>query len=282
MFKELKPVLEKANLHIEVSSSGTQISLTIHPRKKNKDEDMSTLPLAVSGTAEEIDKELPGILLKSLAKVVGFTENSEAFEEDLKKTEAEKKKKSEDAKKPGSSSSKTTTPAASGDPAYDAKKASAKEKAGYAAIIKLIKDGPGHKDPDMISYMKKMAIAKADDMGIYKPSMLKLIKDAFDGGTKDKTDVSSEGMFKDDTGNETVGDAEVIDTEDSDEEVSDDTDADDDTDDAAEEETPPPVTKAPVKIAAKKTANKAPAKKTASVAATPKPTAAPGKTIDIF
>jgi len=65
MFKELMPLLRKRRLLLTVSLvEGDTIRATVVPQKSSETEDNAiSTPLAITGTAEELDRELPGQLV---------------------------------------------------------------------------------------------------------------------------------------------------------------------------------------------------------------------------
>jgi PRTRC genetic system protein E len=69
MFTELMPLLQKRRLLLSISvAEGGRIRVTLIPQKVTETEDNAiTTPLAISGTAEELDRELPGQLAEFVA-----------------------------------------------------------------------------------------------------------------------------------------------------------------------------------------------------------------------
>lgn len=66
MFAELMPLLRKRRLLLTISLvEGDTIRATVVPQKTSETEDSSiTAPLAITGTAEELDRELPQQLVE--------------------------------------------------------------------------------------------------------------------------------------------------------------------------------------------------------------------------
>jgi len=66
MFAELMPLLRKRRLLLTISLvEGDTIRATVVPQKASETEDNAlTTPLAISGTAEELDRELPQQLVE--------------------------------------------------------------------------------------------------------------------------------------------------------------------------------------------------------------------------
>ena len=65
MFAELMPLLRKRRLLLTVALvEGDTIRATVVPQKSSETEDSAiTTPLAITGTAQELDRELPGQLV---------------------------------------------------------------------------------------------------------------------------------------------------------------------------------------------------------------------------
>ena len=65
MFAELMPLLRKRRLLLTISFvEGDTIRATVVPQKASETDDNAiTTPLAITGTAEELDRELPGQLV---------------------------------------------------------------------------------------------------------------------------------------------------------------------------------------------------------------------------
>jgi len=66
MFAELMPLLHKRSLLLTISLvEGDTVRATVIPRKASETEDNAvTIPLAISGTAEELDREFPQQLVE--------------------------------------------------------------------------------------------------------------------------------------------------------------------------------------------------------------------------
>ena len=65
MFAELMPLLRKRRLLLTIALvEGDTIRATVVPQKSSETEDSAiTTPLAITGTADELDRELPGQLV---------------------------------------------------------------------------------------------------------------------------------------------------------------------------------------------------------------------------
>jgi len=113
MFKELAPLLSKRSLILTITSvADERIRVTITPRPTGK-EDVKELsqPFAVEGTAEELDTELPAVIVSYTAEHMTL-ENSLAqvkagMEATLKEVKDEAAKKVADAKKTAKVGTKT-------------------------------------------------------------------------------------------------------------------------------------------------------------------------------
>jgi PRTRC genetic system protein E len=69
MFTELMPLLRKRRFLLSISpADGERIRVTLIPQKTTETEDNAiTTPLAITGTAEELDRELPAQLAEFVA-----------------------------------------------------------------------------------------------------------------------------------------------------------------------------------------------------------------------
>jgi PRTRC genetic system protein E len=69
MFTEVMPLLQKRRLLLSISpADGERIRVTLIPQKVTETEDnVSTTPLAITGTAAELDRELPAQLAEFVA-----------------------------------------------------------------------------------------------------------------------------------------------------------------------------------------------------------------------
>lgn len=188
MFRELLPILEKANLNMEISSVKGVISVTIHPTAKKDQEGFNVAPFSISNaTADELDEKLPGILKTATDKIVSFVVNMEAFDASLKAKEAEKKEQAEKKSNTATTSKSTVVkPVVVESPeakyGYDVKEIVKGEKVRYTGILKMIEDAKTKAgQPDMISFLKKQVIKKAGEMtGNYKEGIIKMIETEFE------------------------------------------------------------------------------------------------------
>ena len=78
MFKELLPLLEGRTMILTAAKIGDALTVTIYPKRSGeKDENpVGNTPLCVTGTAEELDHELPGL-------IAGYAEELGKFHSNL-------------------------------------------------------------------------------------------------------------------------------------------------------------------------------------------------------
>ena len=120
MFTELVPLLKQRVVMVTISDVGDGLlRVNIIPRKLEGGEDENaalTVPLSITGKAEELDRELPGQLVSFTESVAKTGSNLEELRTQhaaaIKAVEAENQKKVDDKKK-GSSSKTASTPPAS-------------------------------------------------------------------------------------------------------------------------------------------------------------------------
>jgi PRTRC genetic system protein E len=64
MFKELLPLLEGRTMILTAAKNGDALTVTIYPKRNGDKEEnpVGSTPLCVTGTAEELDHELPGLI----------------------------------------------------------------------------------------------------------------------------------------------------------------------------------------------------------------------------
>jgi PRTRC genetic system protein E len=117
MFRELSPLLTKRSLILTVNSVGDErIRVTITPRPSGKEEAREIIqPLAVEGTAAELDTELASTLVSYTAEHLTLTRSIEqvkaSMEAALKEVKDEAAKKVADAKKGSKQPSAKPSPA---------------------------------------------------------------------------------------------------------------------------------------------------------------------------
>ena len=120
MFTELVPLLKQRVVMVTISDVGDGLlRVNIIPRKLEGGEDENaalTVPLSITGKAEELDRELPGQLASFTESVTKTGSNLDELRTQhaaaIKAVEAEHKKKVDDKKK-GNSSKTVSAPSAS-------------------------------------------------------------------------------------------------------------------------------------------------------------------------
>src|ERR1017187_8768642 len=77
MFKELLPLLEGRTMILTAAKIGDALTVTIYPKRNGeKDENpVGNAPLCVTGTAEELDHELPGLIAGYVEELGKFHSN---------------------------------------------------------------------------------------------------------------------------------------------------------------------------------------------------------------
>ena len=77
MFKELLPLLEGRTMILTAAKIGDALTVTIYPKRNGeKDENpVGNTPLCVTGTAEELDHELPGLIAGYVEELGKFHSN---------------------------------------------------------------------------------------------------------------------------------------------------------------------------------------------------------------
>jgi PRTRC genetic system protein E len=90
MFKQLEELLTKASFSMTISAKDDSISVTVIPKGKNGVA-ISNTPLALSGTADELDEKFVPEIINALGESLGFLTNAAEFKESAKKQEAKAK-----------------------------------------------------------------------------------------------------------------------------------------------------------------------------------------------
>ena len=91
-FKLLEQYLNNANINLIMSKSGDEITVSLLPLPKIKDDAKSNLkPIIIRGTAAELDEQFHVIIQKPLEKVSGIVSNIIEFEASAEKVAAESK-----------------------------------------------------------------------------------------------------------------------------------------------------------------------------------------------
>lgn len=91
-FKLLEQFLDGVNVNMTIAKNGEQLTVSILPQPKCKDEAKKGIaPILLKGTAEELDKEFHVLIQKPLEKISGITANIVNFEESAEKMAKESK-----------------------------------------------------------------------------------------------------------------------------------------------------------------------------------------------
>jgi PRTRC genetic system protein E len=126
MFMELLPLLKQRVVMITVSDAGDGVlRVNVIPRKLDGDADQNpalTTPLSITGSAEELDRELPGQLASFTESVVKTGSNLGELRTQhaaaVKAVEAENKKKLDEKKKGSGAKTASASPAPSVTPGF--------------------------------------------------------------------------------------------------------------------------------------------------------------------
>ena len=116
MFEELMPLLRKRRLLLTISLiEGDTIRATVVPQKASDTEDKAlTIPLAITGTAEELDRDLPQQLVEFTGAHLQLQTTLASAKAEM---EAAAKAAREEVRKKTSKPSGVTSPATSATPA---------------------------------------------------------------------------------------------------------------------------------------------------------------------
>ncbi len=108
MFAELMPLLRKRRLLLTIALvEGDTIRATVVPQKSSETEDSAiTTPLAITGTAEELDREIPGQLVSFVGAHLQLQSTLATAKAEM---DAAAKAAREEARKKAAKSSTTTT-----------------------------------------------------------------------------------------------------------------------------------------------------------------------------
>ena len=126
MFTELAPLLKQRLVMITVSDVGDGVlRVNVIPRKLDADSDQNqalTTPLSMTGSAEELDRELPGQLASFTESVTKTGSNLEELRTQhaaaVKAVEAENKKKLDEKKKGNAAKMASASPPPSATPEF--------------------------------------------------------------------------------------------------------------------------------------------------------------------
>jgi PRTRC genetic system protein E len=115
MFAELMPLLRKRRLLLTISLiEGDTIRATVVPQKAADTEDNAiTTPLAITGTADELDRELPGQLVSFVGAHLQLQSTLATAKAEM---DAAAKAAREEARKKTARPASTTAPAAAPKP----------------------------------------------------------------------------------------------------------------------------------------------------------------------
>src|ERR1017187_10438263 len=85
MFKELLPLLEGRTMILTAAKIGDALTVTIYPKRNGEKEanPVGNTPLCVTGTAEELDHELPGLIAGYAEELGKFRSNLDQVKEQL-------------------------------------------------------------------------------------------------------------------------------------------------------------------------------------------------------
>src|ERR1035438_5471550 len=111
MFKELLPLLEGRTMILTAAKIGDALTVTIYPKRNGeKDENpVGNTPLCVTGTAEELDHELPGLIAGYVEELGKFHSNLGQIKQQLADaaTAAAEAAKMRTARKPATAPAKS-------------------------------------------------------------------------------------------------------------------------------------------------------------------------------
>jgi PRTRC genetic system protein E len=116
MFKELLPLLEGRTMILTAAKIGDALTVTIYPKRNGeKDENpVGNAPLCVTGTAEELDHELPGLIAGYVEELGKFRSNLDQIKQQLANaaTAAAEAAKVKTARKPATAPAKPASKSA--------------------------------------------------------------------------------------------------------------------------------------------------------------------------
>lgn len=195
MFKELKPVLEDASLSMTISSKGDSISVTVTPKGKGGAA-LNNAPLAISGTAEELDELFVGQIVKSMNETAGFRSTAADFKKSAEKqVESAKKENTVKEEKNSKVTEKTkeTTEKTEKAPVVELNK---DQKAAESKFKKSLADAAKATDPDIVAFHKKTIVGIYSKAG-FDEAAINLVKKAFDDlPNAPKAEVVQSDVFK--------------------------------------------------------------------------------------
>src|ERR1035437_1640213 len=116
MFKELLPLLEGRTMILTAAKIGDALTVTIYPKRNSeKDENpVGNTPLCVTGTAEELDHELPELIAGYVEELGKFHSNLGQIKQQLADaaTAAAESAKVKTARKPATAPAKSAAKSA--------------------------------------------------------------------------------------------------------------------------------------------------------------------------
>lgn len=90
LFTALAPFIKGSELSFTLKKKGELITVSVMPKGELiDDEDNHIVPLVITGTAEELDKDFVATIIKPVEKAVGIVTNLEEFEASVDKTAEE-------------------------------------------------------------------------------------------------------------------------------------------------------------------------------------------------
>ena len=119
MFKELLPLLRQRTVMMTISAvSDAELRVNIIPKQKGESENTAlTTPLSVTGSAEELDQELPQAIVEFVAKHLTLKQSLEATKAEIDAAEKQAKEDAKNKVKTITIKGKPTTPAKPTEPA---------------------------------------------------------------------------------------------------------------------------------------------------------------------
>ena len=147
MFTEVMPLLQKRRLLLSISlADGERIRVTLIPQKVTETEDNAiTTPLAVTGTAEELDRELPVQLAEFVATHIQLQSTLATAKAEMEarakaaREEARKKAKPATPAPQSTPPKPTTEPAAAEPPSLFSNQQQA-ERSSEAAAVQVVEN----------------------------------------------------------------------------------------------------------------------------------------------
>jgi PRTRC genetic system protein E len=235
-FKALSLLLADANLSFIASMKGDIISVTVTPKTKDKNNNLTNTPWTGHGTAEEMDEKFIPELEKALAATSGFFANTVAFVASAKDTESKASK--------GADTAKTTIAATA--PKANAAKEKVTLTAGQKAVVKKGADALAkakkQTDPDMIAFLKNQTVKQYTDAKMDVES-IETLSAQFDGIVPGEVSADKGNAAASGAGELALTPPDDIDENNNEEEDNDEGNGGNEDDDNNEEEIKPEVTK---------------------------------------